>query len=235
MVRNVPASVLITRPEQGMADTSAKLRAMGFTPVAAPVLRIRHMPLHIYPASVQAVLVTSANAVPALPRSLHGLPAFAVGDATAAALNAAGFQQVLSADGDATDLTRLCAERLDPLTAPVLSVSGARQGFRLASLLRAQKFRVIRRAVYAAEPVAALPEAARAALQGDNLHATLFFSADTARAFVKLLRSARLTDRLATVDALAIGQPAADVLAEFTWRSVKIAARPTQEALLGLL
>ncbi len=235
MVRNVAASVLITRPEQGIADTSAKLRALGYAPVAAPVLCIRHRPLRQVPAPVQAVLVTSANAVPALPAALHALPGFAVGEATAAAMRAAGFTHVHSADGDARDLTRLCAERLDPRGAPLLSISGARQGFRLAALLRDRGFRVIRRAVYAAVPVAALPDVAHRVLLDGNLHAALFFSADTARAFVKLVRAAHLADRLAPVDALAIGPPAADVLAELTWRSIRTAVRPTQEALLALL
>ena len=60
------------------------------------------------------------------------------------------------------------------------------------------------------------------------------FLADTARAFVRALPPG-LRQALAGVDALAIGQPAAEVLMHLPWRSVRVSAKPTQASLMALL
>ena len=119
--------------------------------------------------------------------------------------------------------------------APLLLATGRNQGEALATDLRVRGFRVIRRAVYAAMPVPVLPESARQALAGGDVTAALFFSAETARHFVLLVRRARLQEAVRTVEALAIGQPAAVALKVLPWRRIRVAARPTQDAMLALL
>jgi len=88
--------------------------------------------------------------------------------------------------------------------------------------------------VYAARPVRRLPAEALDALAGQDLRAALFLSADTARAFVRALPAALHRD-LAGVDALAIGQPAADVLMHLPWRRVRVSANPTLVSVMALL
>ena len=79
--RNV---VLITRPEPGASDTAARVEELGLTPIVAPVLRIERTPARLpAAASLAAVLVTSGNAVDALPEAYRGTRVLSVGDATA--------------------------------------------------------------------------------------------------------------------------------------------------------
>src|SRR5581483_8714594 len=110
--------------EPGASETAARVSALGHRPILAPLLVVqsRNAPLPP-PERVQAILVTSGNAVPPLPASHHGLPLLAVGDATAARARAAGFGQVSSADGNAGDLATLVAGRCDPDGDPLLLVS----------------------------------------------------------------------------------------------------------------
>lgn len=224
--------VLVTRPEPGASETAAALEARGFMPVVAPMLTVRALPVRLPPA-VGAVLVSSGNALPALPAALHGVALLAVGEATAARARAAGFRRVCSADGDAAALAAL-ASRVLPPGVPVLLATGAGQGAALAADLRGRGFPVHRRAVYAARPVRRLPPAARAALAGTGLRAVLFLSAETARAFVRALPAA-LRPALAEVDALAIGQPAAQAVMHLPWRSVRVSAKPTLEFMMAML
>lgn len=224
--------VLVTRPEPGASETAQRLIALHRTPVLAPLLRIRQRALAV-PTGIGAVLVTSGNAVPSLPVSLHGTPLLAVGDRTADHARAAGFAQVTSADGDAAALIALVAAACAPGTALLLAAA-ARQGEALAAQLRARGFTVHRRAVYAAHPVARLPSVAVAALRDGRLGAALFLSAETARAFARLLPP-DLTPALAAVDALAIGQPAAEALCVLPWRRVRVSAKPTHDSILALL
>jgi uroporphyrinogen-III synthase len=210
--------------------------ALGWQPFVAPVLEIRDLPCRIPPAErMQAIVTASGNAIPALPPGLHRLPLFAVGQTTASRARAAGFSRVTSADGDARALAALAGRTCDIQGAPLLLATGRGQGEALATDLRVRGFRVIRRAVYAAMPVAVLPNVARQALAGGEVTAALFFSAETARHFVLLVRRARLHEAVRAMDAVAIGQPAAVALKVLPWRRIRVAAQPTQDAMLALL
>ena len=184
------------------------------------------------PAAIQAVIAASGNAV-TLPAPFHALPLLAVGDATASRARAAGFGTVHSADGDAPALSALAGRLLDPAGGPLLLATGRGQGSELARLLRGRGFRVHRRAVYAAAAVRRFPRDAEQAV-AEGLHAALFFSAETARAFARSI-PAHLRPSLARTDAAVIGPGVADVLRHLPWRALRVAVRPTQDEVLALL
>ena len=228
--------VLITRPEPGGGETAARVAALGFRPIVAPLLEIRELRTQLPPSgTVQAVVAASGNAIPPLPRSHFDLPLFAVGEATAARARAAGFVRVSSADGDAAALAALVAQSCDAHAGPLLLACGRGQGTALVAKLRTRGFAVIRRVVYAAVPVDTLPNVARDALAAGALRAAMFFSAETARQCMTLLNAAELGETVRPVEALAIGKPAAMALEGLPWRRIRVAARPNQDAMLALL
>ncbi len=223
--------VLITRAEADAEDTSCAIGQLGFLPAAAPLFRIVTRTV-LVPASAQAILVTSRNAIPALPQS--GTRLLTVGDATAERARAAGFREVESAAGDAADLAALASARLASTGGPLFLATGAGQGRALAADLRARGFRVIRRVCYATHPVRRFPDKAKAAVLSGELHAVLFLSAETAVCFVRLFPP-ECNDMLATVKALAIGKTTADALGALPWLAVCRAATPTLHGVLALL
>lgn len=209
---------------------------MGLRPILAPTLEIAPLRARLPdPARLQAVLITSANALPALPGTYHALPLLAVGDATAARARAAGCRNVQSAAGDVHALVALVLARCDPTGAPLLLAAGKDRGADPTPALQARGFTVLRRSVYAAMPAAALPEAARAALNDGAVRAALFFSPATARAFVRLLPAAVPPGRLSGVEAIAISRATEVALAPLPWRRIRVASRPNQDELLALL
>ena len=183
---------------------------------------------------MQAVVVASGNAVAGVPATFHALPLLAVGDATAVVARHAGFRTVHSAAADAAALAALASELCDPLGRALLLASGARQGIALASDLRRQGFRVLHRIVYRASPVTILPELALHAVRNGTVRAVLFFSAETALAFMRALPP-DLHSAIAETEALAISQRVGHVLRPLPWRRVRVAVRPTQDDLLALL
>jgi uroporphyrinogen-III synthase len=216
--------VLITRPDP--AATAAAVRGMGFEPVLAPMLTIAAVPAVLPdPAMVQAVLVTSGNALPGL-MDFRASRMLAVGTASAERARGLGFVDVLDADGDAAALAALAVACCDPAGLPLLLAAGEGRGDALAGMLRAAGFRVLRASVYAAQPVAVLPAVAWA-----GVGAALFFSAETARVFVRLAGGVDVS----RIEALAIGAEAAGVLAGLKWRRIRVAVRPTQEDMLAML
>ena len=225
--------VLVTRPEPGNAETCAALLARGYAPVPASLLAIEPRPAGSIAGRPQAVIVTSAHALPALdPAATPRL--FAVGDATAARARALGISDIRSADGDANALLARIRADLRPAAGHLLLLSGENQGLKLAASLRLAGFRVVRRVVYRQRLAARLPDTALAALRSDTLASVLFMSGSASRAFTRLLPAA-LHPTLEQVRALSISTEAAKPVAALPWQSVRVALRPTAEDVLALL
>jgi uroporphyrinogen-III synthase len=226
--------VLITRPEPGATETAARLFASGFFPVVAPVLSIVGRELHT-PDHVAAILLTSRNAVAACALSLHELPVFAVGTATARRAAETGFKHVFNADGDAGVLVKLVTESMSPADGALFLPTGQGQGWAIASALRLQGFRVVRRVAYRAVCAPELPSAAAIELHQGALSAAMFFSGETSRHFVRLIQAAGLANAVRDIDAVSISEAAAVPLRSLPWRRVGVAAKPNQDAMLVLL
>jgi uroporphyrinogen-III synthase len=225
-------AVLITRPQAQAELTAMRVAVLGLRPVIAPMLEVHPLAAQL-PEDAGAVVLTSGNTVAALPRWARMRPIFAVGDATATRTRTAGFLTVFSADGDATALASLVAMH-DPPN-PLLLLTGQGQGDTLVQALLDQGRIVIRRAVYEAAPAGSLPDAARGVLREGRVRAALFFSAETARTFVRLVQAAGLGESTRTATACAISEATAMALQPLPWRRIRYAARPTQDDTLALL
>ena len=105
--------VWVTRAQPGAERTAERVRAMGATALVQPLLTIQHLAPVIDLADVTGLVFTSLNGVAAFAdlNSDRSLPVWAVGAATAQAARAAGFTQVVSADGDLSALSRLIRAR----------------------------------------------------------------------------------------------------------------------------
>lgn len=208
--------VWVTRAEPGAARTAARLKAPGFEPVVAPVLAIRPLTPEIDLTGVAALAFTSVNGVEAFAaRNVErALPVFTVGDATAQAAREAGFATVRSAAGDVHALAALIAEAAPGL---VLAPGAAEPAADLAALLTG-KARVRMIAVYEAVETG-VPAPA-------GFDAVLVHSPRAARALA--LNAWALDDRIA----VAISAAAAEPLEDLSLREIRIAAKPTDAALI---
>src|SRR5471030_2006261 len=226
--------VLITRPEREATALATALVQRGHAAVIAPLftLQILHPPPDFAAtlAASQAVLLTSANGARALAEASdqRSKPVFAVGDTTAATAEGLGFTSVVSASGDAAALGALVREKLDPAKGPLIHISG----FDVAGDLSPEGFDVRRFALYEAREAEALPASAEAALHARALDAATFFSQRASAVFARLADKAGLGDACRTVTAVAISPAAAEPLKDFPFQTVRIAARPTRQAML---
>jgi uroporphyrinogen-III synthase len=207
--------VLVLRPEPGASATVERARRRGLDAVAVPLFTIDAIAWDApEAASFDGLLLTSANAVRyggEQLKSLRGLPAYAVGEATAEAAREAGFgiaasgeagidRLLGSIDGD-LKLLHLCGEDRRP---PV----GAHQY-------------IAPMAVYRAKAIAN-PEL------GDIAGCVaLIHSPRAGRRFAELV-----ADRSAVASA-AISAAAAEAVGS-GWKAIEIAGTPTDEALLAL-
>ncbi|SFL44657.1 uroporphyrinogen-III synthase [Methylobacterium pseudosasicola] len=169
--------VWVARPEPGAARTGAALAARGHIPLVAPVLVVRPTDAPPPDGPFDGLLLTSANAVPALrnAESLRGLPVFAVGARTAALALEAGLGPVREGPGDAAGLAALVASVL-PAGGRLLHAAGTARKPEPAAKLAAAGFSVALFVAYSADALAALPISAKESLASGALDAALHYS-----------------------------------------------------------
>lgn len=213
--------LLVLRPEPGAAATLARAVAAGWQPIAAPLFVVAPLAWDApEPAAHDGLMLTSAQAVrhagPGL-AAYRALPVYAVGEATAVAAMEAGFADVRTGSSDAALLVTMMVR--DGVTRP-LHLAG-----REHRVLDAAPIAISRRIVYAADPVAELPAAARAAL--DRNAVALLHSPRAGALFANLLAKAGIdpvTVRAAAISAAAGAGP---------WGATEIAEAPDDSALLA--
>ena len=218
--------VWITRAQPGAARSAARLTALGFEPVVAPLLAIRPLPDALAQApdfaTVAALAFTSPNGVEAfaaLTPDLRDRPVFAVGDATAQAARDAGFTDARSAAGDIHALAALIAAT--PPDGLILAPGAREPAGDLPALL--SDHAVQRLPVYRAEETGAAVPA--------DFDAVLLHSPRAARALATVLTPDLAANRVA----VCISAAAAAPLAALSFAERHTAEAPDETSMLTAL
>ena len=238
-------AVLVTRPQPDGETTAAALRAKGFEVLEAPMLRFEPV---VFRGDMDgrygAVILTSANALRGIEPRLKShrlleLPLFAVGEQTAAAARRAGFTQVISAKGDATDLRDLVlasvkAKQLKGAST-LLYLAGAEMARDLAGELGGHGLRVMTHATYRMSPVTNLPREVCEAFAANQIEAVLHYSQRSARAFVEAARAAGVEISALAVPQCCMSAAVASVVRDAGAARVMVAESPDEIALFRAL
>jgi uroporphyrinogen-III synthase len=227
--------ILITRPQQDAARFAELLQARGHEPLCAALLSVRFFDgPELTFEGVSAVLVTSANGVRALARRTRerDLPLFAVGPQTADAARVAGFEKIECSDGDAATLAEAMLDWVKPEDGVLLHAASADTEGRLKTLLAEEGYRVAVQMLYEVVPIHKLPDSAREALVNKALDAAVVFSTNSALALHDCIERAGLTEACRSMVAVCISKVAAEALLTLPFRSVVVAEKPNQNAML---
>jgi uroporphyrinogen-III synthase len=238
-------AILVTRPRPDGEATARALRARGFAVLLAPMLRFEPVAFHDdSDVSYGGVIVTSANALRAIETRLAGspllkLPLFAVGDHTAEAARAAGFEKVISAGGDAAGLRERILESVKAKalkkTSPLLYLAGADLARDLPGELGERGLTVVTQTTYRMVPVTHLPEDARKAFAADGVEAVLHYSRRSARAFIEAVREAGVEISALSLPQYCLSAGIATVLRDAGAARVVVAASTDEGALFAAL
>ncbi|HEX8232481.1 MAG TPA: uroporphyrinogen-III synthase [Caulobacteraceae bacterium] len=225
----------VTRTAPDAEATAERLRAVGHEPLVAPVLAVEPGATELRLDGVAALAFTSRNAVAAFPPGLiaHAPKVFTVGAATAEAASAAGFGEVLSADGDGLALAELIAAHAGALEGEVLHLGPEEPAFDLVGALSAKGVPARHLPLYRTRTLPMTDEV-RAALNGAAapLDGLVVHSPKGARQAAELLVS---QPRRGELTAFAISETAAAPLRSLGLGAVHAAAAPNEEALLALI
>ena len=230
--------ILITRPEPDGSKLARILKKMGHTARLAPLMHIDHKPgRKIDTAGVQAFLVTSANGARALGSALKSrdLSLFAVGVATAEALQHEGFKDIHIAEGDVETLANKVIEECAPEGGKLIHIAGSDVAGDLSGLLARDGFECERAVLYEALPVTSLDAKILKEIKGGAIPAALFYSPRTAAIFAGLVTAAGIVSNMENVTAYCLSKAVAEKLESLPFSGIKVAAEPNQENLLALL
>jgi uroporphyrinogen-III synthase len=230
--------VLVTRPFDDAEQTVHHLTKLGHETLTAPLLEIRFLDgPEIALDGVQAVLVTSGNAMRALARrgARRDVPLFAVGSRTAAVARAHGFGAIEDAAGNAKDLSALVRRRLRPEEGKLLHAAGTESSGDLVPDLVSAGYDATVLVVYESVASQALPADVAHSLRNGLLDAVLVFSPRSARLFVERLREAGLGEACRGLIACCISEAAAEPLDVLPFAAIRIAARPDSDHIFALL
>jgi uroporphyrinogen-III synthase len=230
--------VLVTRPQPDADQLAAMMAAQGHEAIVAPMMTINHdEDARITLKGVQALLITSANGARALAAATRGrdVAVFCVGAASATQATAAGFSSVFNVQGDTTDLADLVARQCQTDAGHLIHIAGSVVAGDLSGDLTARGFTVDREVLYEAHTHDTLSDKARQVIADNRGLVVTLFSPRTARTFMALVEKADLVGACNSLDLLCLSQAVADAASGLPWRSVKVATRPTTDAILALL
>lgn len=233
--------LLLTRPRPEAERTASALRTLGHEALFAPMLDIQHLPDVTFEGGPwSALLMTSGNAARALAEhpqrgAIKSLWCFAVGNQTAEAARAAGFADVISAQGDGGDLARLVAKRIADKSRPLLYLAGDDRARDMAAELAPAGLTlqtvVVYRAVVAQEFSAELA----AALRTGGIDGVLHYSRRSTEIFVGCAQKSGALEAVRKLRHFCLSRRASEPLSEIGAMQIFFAAQPDEQAILDLI
>lgn len=209
--------------------------------LVAPLLRIELAPdADIGAGPWSGIVMTSRNAAWAIERhprfvELLRLPVFAVGRRTAEAARAAGFSDVLSADGNADDLVCLIRARHAAVAGRLLYLAGADRAADVSGELGKTGLTADTVVIYRAAAAEKFPAPVRSALVAGELDGILHLSRRSAETYLACARRDGLLDRALLPKHYCLSAQVAEPLIAASARNVAIALQPDEAALIELL
>lgn len=223
-------TVLLTRPEPDSREIADELASYGLESLIWPLTRIvpTDDPIAL-PPGTDGLIVTSTNGLRTFADACpeRGLPVLAVGDRTADAARAVGFEAE-SAGGDAEALAALARRsRLRHLFHPC----GCDRAANLSRMLAPSGIEVTEQVVYAAEPTGPPAPAVAKALQKGAVRLATFWSTRNCSIFKDLSEDGSLGE-LQHMTAVAISPRAAHALDGCGFGTILVSDRPDRRAMI---
>lgn len=229
---------LVTRPLDDAEATALHLAPRGIKVLIEPLIDIQFLDgpaLNLN--GVQALLITSANGIRAFCArdDRRDLPVMAVGDASAHWARRAGFSHVETASGDVDALADMVIRTLDPKEGVLLHPAGSKVAGDLAGLLEDEGFTYRREVLYEAKRADTFSEMAEAQFKTGGLDGVMLYSPRTAKTLVDIVNRMGLAEACREITAFCLSDNVATEIKGLEWRSVVVADRPEQPALMAAI
>lgn len=227
--------ILITRPEPQAELTALALKEAGFEVTLAPSITLRALPdaairVGALNHQVDGVVVTSQFALQVLDSNglNRDVPLYVTGEILYNLALDYGFTHVRHGGGNAQGLLAMLLNQ-HQLKRQLLTIThGNHSAFDMATALQDAGFRVGKQALYHSKTMRTLPPEAINIIKKNQISAVLFYSAFTAKSFVKLTEEAGLIEHLKHMSAVGISENVMEALTASMWKTRLSTHSPAQ-------
>ena len=230
--------VLVTRPQPGATRTAERLLGNGFLPLVLPLTKIVPLSAKKPNGKFDAVAVTSANALRQAPdkvlQPFLALPCFVVGEATATAARARGFETVTTGDRDGASLAQTVGEELCT-GARILYVTGRVRSPDFENALRKSGMHFRSVMTYDTVLVSYTTEFLIEFLSKGKIDYCLLYSRWGAEEFMRVISLMEIVHRFDNTSIFCLSSRVADALAGVDKALIHVPDRPDEDALFDLL
>ncbi len=227
--------ILLTRPLEDIQELILKFQEFGHVVSHMPVIKIEKVNYKsINFSEFSGIIFTSSNAIKYLDTRIidKNKICFCVGSATEKKARSVGFQNVISADGNVSNLKELILQNFNPSSGKLLYVSGEVTTNDLDQDLISNGYDVKRIINYTARSIENLDEKFIEKLKQKMPDIVYVYSQNSALSFLKLIKNYNLSDFWMNTNLMCISEKTSSILNEIKWKKIFIFSPGEEEFLL---
>ena len=227
--------ILLTRPLEDIQELILKFQELGHVVSHMPVIKIEKVNYKsINFSEFSGIIFTSSNAIKYLDTRIidKNKICFCVGSATEKKARSVGFQNVISADGNVSNLKELILQNFNPSSGKLLYVSGEVTTNDLDQDLISNGYDVKRNINYTARSIENLDEKFIEKLKQKMPDIVYVYSQNSALSFLKLIKNYNLSDFWMNTNLMCISEKISSILNEIKWKKIFIFSPGEEEFLL---
>ena len=227
--------ILLTRPLEDIQELILKFQELGHVVSHMPVIKIEKVNYKsINFSEFSGIIFTSSNAIKYLDTRIidKNKICFCVGSATEKKARSVGFQNVISADGNVSNLKELILQNFNPSSGKLLYVSGEVTTNDLDQDLISNEYDVKRIINYTARSIENLDEKFIEKLKQKMPDIVYVYSQNSALSFLKLIKNYNLSDFWMNTNLMCISEKTSSILNEIKWKKIFIFNPGEEEFLL---
>ena len=227
--------ILLTRPLEDIQELILKFQELGHVVSHMPVIKIEKVNYKsINFSEFSGIIFTSSNAIKYLDTRLidKNKICFCVGSATEKKARSVGFQNVISTDGNVSNLKELILQNFNHSSGKLLYISGEVITNDLDQDLISNGYNVKRIINYTAKSIENLDEKFIEKLKLKMPEIVYIYSQNSALSFLKLIKNYNLGDFWMNTNLMCISEKTSSILNEIKWKKIFIFSPGEEEFLL---
>jgi uroporphyrinogen-III synthase len=212
--------VLLTRPEEDCQELKSKLLV---PTISSPLLKVTQKVKRVtLPAGVTDLIATSARVFEMITniKSMVTIPVWCVGEATATAAKAAGFETIFQVNRSAQEILERIVNECPKESSHFAHIGGSVVHVDLAEALMQLGFKADRIIIYETEAAQSLSSEAENVMSAGLVQQIPFFSLRTAEVFIDIAKKSEWADKLGRITAMAHSEAIARSLRQINWKEV---------------
>jgi uroporphyrinogen-III synthase len=227
--------ILLTRPLEDIQELILKFQGLGHVVSHMPVIKIEKVNYKsINFSEFNGIIFTSSNAIKHLDTKLidKNKICFCVGSATEKKARSVGFQNVISTDGNVSNLKELILQNFNHSSGKLLYISGKVITNDLDQDLISNGYDVKRIINYSARSIENLDEKFIEKLKLKMPEIVYIYSQNSALSFLRLVKNYNLSDFWMDTNLMCISEKTSSILNEIKWKKIFIFSPGEEEFLL---